>query len=56
MTKPALQATGLTKHFRRPGGETVTAVDGVDLSAAIGKTGATTRAEAARLAQANGWL
>jgi two-component system response regulator DesR len=26
------------------------------LSAAIGKTGATTRAEAARLAQANGWL
>jgi two-component system, NarL family, response regulator DesR len=26
------------------------------LSAAIGKTGATTRAEAARIAQANGWL
>ena len=26
------------------------------LSAAIGKTGATTRAEAARVAQANGWI
>ena len=26
------------------------------LSAAIGKTGATTRAEAARVAQSNGWL
>jgi two-component system response regulator DesR len=26
------------------------------LSAAIGKTGASTRAEAARLAQSNGWI
>ncbi|HXH80036.1 ABC transporter ATP-binding protein [Nocardioides sp.] len=32
MTTPALRAIGLTKHFRTPGGETVTAVDGVDLT------------------------
>ncbi len=32
MTTPALRATGLTKRFRGPGGETITAVDGVDLT------------------------
>ncbi len=32
MTTPALKATGLTKRFRASGGETVTAVDGIDLT------------------------
>ncbi len=32
MTTPALEAIGLTKQFRTKGGETVTAVDGIDLS------------------------
>jgi ABC-2 type transport system ATP-binding protein len=31
MTTPALNAVGLTKRFRGPHGETITAVDGVDL-------------------------
>lgn len=32
MTTPALRAIGLTKHFRTPSGETVSAVDSVDLT------------------------
>ena len=32
MTTPALRASGLSKTFRTPGGETVTAVDGIDLT------------------------
>ena len=37
MTTPALEATGLTKLFREPGGGTVTAVDGIDLTIGSGE-------------------
>ena len=37
MSTPAIQAIGLTKHFRGEGGETVTAVDGIDLTIGSGE-------------------
>lgn len=37
MTTPALKAIGLTKRFRCHGGETVTAVDGIDLTIGSGE-------------------
>ena len=37
MSTPAIQAIGLTKHFRGGGGETVTAVDGIDLTIGSGE-------------------
>ncbi|RYP88096.1 ABC transporter ATP-binding protein [Nocardioides guangzhouensis] len=37
MSTPAIQATGLTKHFRGESGETVTAVDGIDLTIGSGE-------------------
>ena len=37
MTTPALEAIGLTKRFRCQGGETVTAVDGIDLTIGSGE-------------------
>ncbi len=37
MGTPAIQAIGLTKHFRGEGGETVTAVDGIDLTIGSGE-------------------
>jgi ABC-2 type transport system ATP-binding protein len=37
MSTPAIRATGLTKHFRGEGGETVTAVDGIDLTIGSGE-------------------
>jgi ABC-2 type transport system ATP-binding protein len=37
MSTSAIQATGLTKHFRGEGGETVTAVDGIDLTIGSGE-------------------
>ncbi len=37
MNTPALQALGLTKQFRGQGGETVTAVDGIDLTIGSGE-------------------
>ncbi len=37
MTTPALRATRLTKRFRTQGGETITAVDGIDLTITPGE-------------------
>jgi ABC-2 type transport system ATP-binding protein len=37
MSTPAIQVIGLTKHFRGEGGETVTAVDGIDLTIGSGE-------------------
>ena len=37
MSTPAIRAIGLTKHFRGEGGETVTAVDGIDLTIGSGE-------------------
>ena len=37
MSTPAIQAIGLTKHFRGEGGATVTAVDGIDLTIGSGE-------------------
>ena len=37
MRTPAIQAIGLTKHFQGGGGETVTAVDGIDLTIGSGE-------------------
>ena len=37
MSTPVIQAIGLTKHFRGEGGETVTAVDGIDLTIGSGE-------------------
>ncbi|MBD8868138.1 ABC transporter ATP-binding protein [Nocardioides donggukensis] len=37
MTTPALEAIGLTKRFRGPGGHSLTAVDGIDLTIGSGE-------------------
>ncbi len=37
MSTPAIQTIGLTKHFRGEGGETVAAVDGIDLTIGAGE-------------------
>ena len=37
MTTPAIRATGLTKQFRGQDGETITAVDGIDLTIGSGE-------------------